>query len=538
MGEVSLRYGDGHLTLRKSASLVALRPEAGLASGRLEGLSDDLVEPVPFRPMLGGFQLVGIKAPDVDRADAILDRLRAHAIIAAGTHVYHTSGDGVPFVPTGELYLELAEGTSIEVVQALVDEHALRLVEARGERAFVLRIGAASMNPVKVALALQESPHVIVAEPDLASPAKLKAFTLPADELLAEQWHLQNTGHHQGTEAFFKIGADARVVEAWKRAETLGSPEVIVAIIDDGFDLIHPDLAGESKVVAPWDFIRNTDQPAPDMGPNGNWHGTACAGVAVGSANGTGILGAAPGCRLMPVRWNPSLEDTEIERWFGWVADHGAWVVSCSWGSGADVFRLSTRMRKAIAKCAHEGRDGRGRVICFAAGNENHDIQDPEGRYLDGFAAHPDVLAIAACTSRDQKADYSNYGKAIAVCAPSSGAGGADIVTADVLGRYKQGAVWREAGYAPGGYARDFGGTSSACPLVAGVCALLLSVKPELTAAEVAALIKKTARRIGEPDAYDVRGHSPQFGHGCIDAGAAADAILGAWTPAVEVVPT
>lgn len=526
MTDVSLRYGEGRLTLRKSTSLIALRPEAGPAADRLIALSDDLVEPAHFRPALGGFQLVGIKDPQADRADATLDRLREHAAIAVGTHVYHTSDDGVPFVPTGQVYVECVEDASVEVLRALFDEHALRLVEARGERAFVLETSAASKNPVKVAIALQQSPYVTVAEPELASPGQLRAFVPPTDELLAEQWHLQNTGYHRGTDVFFIKGADARVVEAWKRAETLGSPDVVVGIIDDGFDLGHPDLVGDGKIVAPWDFVRNNDQPLPAINRLGDWHGTACAGVALGGANGTGIVGAAPDCRLMPVRWSGGLEDSEVEAWFDWVTAKGAWVVSCSWGPMEKVFPLSTRTHRALARCAREGRNGLGCVICFAAGNDNRDVHHPEGKYLDGFVIHPDVLAVAASTSRDQKAHYSSFGKEIAVCAPSSGAGGAGIVTSDVRGYYRRGALWLEAGYAPGAYGRDFGGTSSACPLVAGICALLLSIKPQLTAAEVRELVKKTARRIGDPSTYGTDGHSPYHGYGCIDALAAVEALV------------
>jgi subtilisin family serine protease len=86
----------------------------------------------------------------------------------------------------------------------------------------------------------------------------------------------------------------------------LGNPQVVVAVIDDGFDLTHPDLSENGKIVSPKDFTRNSNNPSPDP-LNKDWHGTACAGVAVGSANNSGIVGAAPNCRLMPVRWGSFL---------------------------------------------------------------------------------------------------------------------------------------------------------------------------------------------------------------------------------------
>src|SRR5262249_31936824 len=154
-----------------------------------------------------------------------------------------------------------------------------------------------------------------------------------------------------------------------------------------------------------------------------------------------------------------------------------------------------------------------------AAGNESRDIDDPTARSVNGFAIHPDVIAVAACTSRDQRSDYSNFGEAIAVGAPSSGSGGWGGTTSGVMGQYiGEDGMLLEVGYDPGSFTDGFGGTSSATPLVAGICALLLSIRPEMTASAVKELIQKTARRIGPPSAYDAQGHSREFGFGCVDA--------------------
>jgi subtilisin family serine protease len=99
------------------------------------------------------------------------------------------------------------------------------------------------------------------------------------------------------------------VIAAWKLLDGLGSDQVVVGVIDDGFDLGHPDLA--NKAVSPWDFERNSADVHPEPDPtspiDGNWHGTACAAVAVGNAGGGHIVGAAPNARLMPVRMNQAL---------------------------------------------------------------------------------------------------------------------------------------------------------------------------------------------------------------------------------------
>ncbi|GAB3307606.1 S8/S53 family peptidase [Hymenobacter tenuis] len=517
---IELSYGGKPLQLTKSPRLVGLKLQSSSALKLGSGAEVSLAS---TPETLGGFTLVdtGQAAPQMETQ---LDALRAGGQVTQGTHVYHTSDDGVPFVPTGQIYIEFHASASTEQCQQLLDAQHLTIIEARGERTVLVQTTKSSPNPIKAAATLQQSPLVAVAEPDLATPSKILRLQLPADERLVDQWHLRNSGLHFGTALGFKKGADARVIDAWEQSQSLGDIGVIVAIIDDGFDLAHPDLSGDGKIVAPMDFMRRTTSPLPDL-IAGNWHGTACAGVAVGSANGVGILGAAPQARLMPVRWGADLSDAQLESWFNYVAAMGAWVVSCSWKAKAAVFPLSTRARTAIANCARQGRSGMGTVVCFAAGNENTDIDDATGATMNGFATHPDVMAIAASTSRDERSDYSNFGALISVCAPSSGAGGWRITTADVQGKYTKSGVVVEAGYSPGAYTNDFGGTSSACPLVAGICAWLFSLHPSVTAQQVRQAIESTARKIGNPTDYNARGHSPKFGYGCVDAASAATAL-------------
>lgn len=535
----SLRYGGDTLKLKKSDTLIGVKLKPGMEERTAAAsLSPDLTQADNRQGTLGGFSLMSLKDAKNANINETLDMVRANGAVDVGTHVYETSNDGVPFVPTGQLYLVCKDGATDDKIQELLDQHHLQIIEARGERKFIVQVTPGAMNPVKTAAALQQHQDLVaVAEPDLATPGALKTyarmpgvqreFVLPADELLNEQWHLRNKGFHRGTSVGFKAGADAGVVKAWERVKSLGNPVVVIAVIDDGFDLRHPDLSGEGKIVAPMDFTRNSSQPLPDM-LGEDWHGTACAGVAVGNADSKGIVGAAPHCRLMPVRWGRDLSDREIENWFGWVKDQGAWVVSCSWGAAAKVFRLSERAKDAISRCAREGRNGLGCVICFAAGNDNHDINDPAGATHDGFAIHPDVIAVAACNSRGEKSNYSNFGNELTVCAPSSGSGGWGVTTTDVMGRFLRGGVWFEAGYSPGAFTHEFGGTSSACPLVAGICGLLLSLAPQVKASQIKSLLKETAQKIGKPGDYDSKNYSRIFGFGCIDADAAVKAIMDA----------
>jgi subtilisin family serine protease len=513
MSAEEISIGGTAVVFKKSDSLVAIKPRPGTR-----------VEPAKVRALtaerapdagryLAGFELRTIVPGGYTPRD-VLATLRQDEAIADGAEVLYTSEDRVPFVPTGEIYAVFSEAATDAEIHEVLDQERLAIREARPSKTFILTTTPASPPVLDVIRRLQDNKRCVeVAEPDLATFGPLKAeFALPTDELLGEQWHLRNTGSHRNTTTGFVKGADARVIEAWTYLQTLGSADVIVAVIDDGFDLKLSDLGGQEKVVAPHDFTRSSADPSPELG---DWHGTACAGVAVGSANGQLIVGAAPAARLMPVRWGQNLSDGEIERWFDWVRERGAAVVSCSWGAQAAVFPLSTRVKAAISRCVRDGRNGKGTVVCFAAGNLNHNVNDAP-RSLDGFAIHPDVIAVAACNSRDQRSHYSNFGKEIWVCAPSSGAGGWGVTTSDVSGAITVNGRTIERGYAPGTVTHDFGGTSSACPLVAGICALILSANPNLTASEVKDILRRTARKIG--GGYGADGHSEQFGYGCVNA--------------------
>ena len=525
----SLKYGQSEIVLTQSRSLIGVRSSRSNAEEASQAVQRELV-PGSWRDAgtTGGFNIVAIEDAGID-ADETLDRLRLDNSIAVGTHVFELPNQNGIYVPTGELLVEFVPGTPKEKQEAALDEFGLAVKEKRENDGFLVAATASSPNPIKAAVGLQAKKEVSIAEPDLATRAQIKAFIAPVDDLHKDQWHLRNTGFHRGTDIGFLEGADARVLEAWNAGATLGSAEVVVAVIDDGFDLGHPDFSVPGKTKHPWDFTRQNNDPRPAAGDN---HGTACAGVAVAAHGGGGVLGAAPGCTLMPVRWGRDISDNQIEAWFAYVTDKGASVVSCSWGAANPYFPLSTRAYRAIENCARNGRGGLGCVVVFAAGNDDRNINDPASGSVDGFAIHPDVIAVAASTSRDQRSHYSNFGDEISVCAPSSGAGGWGVLTADVTGTDPISGL--PLGYSSGDYTHDFGGTSSACPLVAGVAALILSLNRQLTSTEVKEILQRTARKIGSEEHYGSDGHSPEFGFGCVNALEAVMAVMNVSSVSVE----
>lgn len=370
---------------------------------------------------------------------------------------------------------------------------------------------------VAAANAMAELDEVLFAVPNFVS--EFSRVLVPK----ADQWHLRNGGGGGQTK-----GADIGALEAWKA--TTGKSSVVIAVIDDGIDLRHPDLRGrllrnpdkkDKKDKYGRDFfLRDTHPDHYDPSPkryqvpydqlDGNdIHGTSCAGVAVADgAHGKRVLGVAPGCRLLPVKifhGNELAEDHQVASAIRYAALF-AQVLSCSW-TGPQSPDLEFAFEDIQAE-----RRGRGVVVCAAAGND--------GRASVSYPARdPNVIAVGASTDRDERADYSNYGRELSVVAPSNG-GVKGVYTTDVSQAsrgFNTGDV--AAGDAAGLYTNDFGGTSSATPLVAGVAGLMISRNGRLKADEVRAVLQTTARKIGA--VKYVNGRNDEYGHGCVSAGAA-----------------
>jgi len=293
------------------------------------------------------------------------------------------------------------------------------------------------------------------------------------DPLLAYQWSLKNGN------------GGINVQGAWPYAKGEG---IKVAVIDDGVRLNHPDL--QANLLPGYD--------ATGLGSNGacannnyNNHGTLCTGVIAAVKNKIGIRGVAYKSKIIPIRiaystcdtckWNTN--DDEIIDAFTWAKNNGADVISNSWGGGSTSFLLNN----AITDCVENGRNGKGCVVLFATGNNN-------APYILSPSSHPKVIAVGASTKCDErKFPYScegekwgsNYGYGLSVVAP-----GVKIPTTIST-------VYGELFYSHG-YTSSFNGTSSACPHVAGVVALVLSVNPNFTQNQVRYIIESTTDKIQE----------------------------------------
>jgi subtilisin-like proprotein convertase family protein len=452
---------------------------------------------------------------EAGKLEETMDALRKAPASDVVTHMYamdDTPDGGV--IPTGAITLQFASDVGGQDREKILEEFGLEIVEDLDflPNGYTVRLTEASTeNPLKIAAKLQARKELKIADPELIFKISFKH--IPADTLYHQQWHLKNLGNSPGLSA----GADVKAEGAWEH--TRGSRNIVVCVMDDGFDLEHPDFKASEKIVDPRDFGEGDFDPSPGLEDDN--HGTACAGVAIAEENGTGVVGLAPLCAFMPVRTSRWISDESIKKLFQYAIDHTADVISCSWSAGAWNFPLSAKMHGIIKKAATQGRaNGKGCVILFAAGNEDRPLDgEKDGRVShQGFALHPNVIAVGASNSLDKRSFYSNYGPELTICAPSSGSPGRSIVTTDRRGA---------KGYSSEDYTSAFGGTSSATPLAAGLASLILTLNPDLNSTEVKRVMMDTADKIDSQNGNYVDGHSSLYGHGRINAKRALDLVAG-----------
>jgi len=508
MDEIKLKRGGREITLKKMPTHFAVRLRQGRAR-------DERALAASCGPPKGEVTHVDTAAvekmdvflvKDAAKLDEIMKQLRTAPASDVVTHMYSLDATpGGTVIPTGGMTLQFKSDVPEVKREEILGEFGLEVTEELDflPNGYTVRLTAASKeNPLKIAAKLQQRREVVTAEPDLGFQVAFQH--VPTDPLYPQQWHLHNRGDGTG----LKAGADVKAEQAWDF--TRGKREIIVCVMDDGFDLGHPEFAAPGKIVAPRDFGDSDFDPSPGLSDDN--HGTACAGVAIAEENSGGGVGLAPNCSFMPVRTSGWLSDAAIRDLFQYAIDNQSDVISCSWSASAWNFPLSTVASAMLHKAATQGRrNGKGCVILFAAGNEDRPLNGvKDGQTsIQGFALHPDVIAVGASNSLDKRSGYSNRGPELTLCAPSNGSPGRSIVTTDRRGG---------AGYSSNDYTNDFGGTSSATPLAAGLAALMLSVNPELTSAQVREIMMSTADKIDPENGQYVNGHSPLYGHGRINA--------------------
>jgi subtilisin family serine protease len=393
------------------------------------------------------------------------------------------------------------------------------------ENTFVLQA-----NPSMISLDLLEicnrwaaGGEAIWAEPNLVSTTVPHA---PNDRYLVQQLHHPIIDSQGAWD----------IVQAAEAAGEIA--DVVLAVNDYGCQTTHEDLV--PILTSQFSFSTNTTVLLEHP------HGTSTCGIAAAVLNNTkGVAGIAgfPGFVDMIVVQIPNSIPAGTEQDFAamllWCAGlpngravpaalaRGADVMSNSWGQHG--IALSGDITAAFDALADTGRNDLGCVVVFAAGNHD-DFFDEHFPW----AAHPAVIAVSASTvtAPERKVGTSNFGDGIEVCAP----GGENSA---VAGGNESTFSTTSKAFDPLGDYDYFGETSAACPMVAGVAALMLAVNPDLDAEKVREILRTTAVKIdgGNKDpigGYD-NGYSGWYGYGRIDARAAVQAAQAARAEAAHV---
>jgi thermitase len=319
-----------------------------------------------------------------------------------------------------------------------------------------------------VAAVMKKRRNVALSQPDYVMAPEF----IPDDTRFSNQWHL----------------AKIQAVEAWDYST--GAEEVIVAILDTGVEGTHPDLA--ANLVPGWNFYGNNSDTSDVHG-----HGTATAGTAAAEMdNDLGVASVAGSCKIMPIRISDSrgyAYSSTTAAALRWASDHGARVANISFGFGSDATVLTAAGYFQNA----------GGVVTISAGNDGYFYSTPN----DSRA-----LIVSATDWSDALATWSSRGNFIDISAP-----GVSVLTTRRV--------------ADGSYAY-WSGTSFSAPIVAGVAALILSIKPELTGQQVRDIIKLSA------DDRGTAGYDSSFGAGRVNAAAALLMAQSPTPPPTPVAPT
>jgi serine protease len=319
-------------------------------------------------------------------------------------------------------------------------------------------------------------------KPRIGAPASGSRDVVPQAEQIPAEPRVPNDPHWSYQWGLFDTGFGVRVPSA--RRYSLGAG-VTVGIVDSGVRPDLPDLKGVS-FLPPYDAIA-----ARPGGTDANGHGSHIAGtIAQATDNRLGCAGIAPQARLLAVRAlgaDGKGTNFSIGAGIRYAVDQGCQVVNLSIG-GSGSRTLKDACQYAVSK---------GVLLLAAAGNSG-------AAQITYPAAYPETLAVGAIDASGKRCGFSQYGKGIGIVAP-----GEDIL---------QQTFQKKTGQ-PGYY--YYSGTSMATPMVTGVAALVKSIKPSLSLAELRSTLTQTATDLG------ARGYDTEYGAGLVNAQAACERAQG-----------
>jgi thermitase len=497
---VTLQSLDSVVAIRPSAELAAAESRAGILKHFRTAAAATADPALPISPTArrlfahAGWIFAEAHATLAKAARAPSPRRRN-----ATLPVYLDPGKNT-LLGTWAVTVQLDPGMTVAQARARMKEDGLTGVERLkfGTNLFAARLPAGQPLDEAVA-ALQGRRGYVFAEPVFLQV--IQGRQSGPDPDLVRQWHHENQGTGTG-----RKNCDIRSPGAWKTTRGAG---VRIAVIDNGMQVDHPDLA--AGIVSGGFFVDDKAGEAafhpyrPGQAFPDDYHGTFCMGMAAARRNnGQGGCGSAPEAQLMAIACAPDQVGTQLTlaRAVSFAADpgteasgltrsDGADVLACSLGSEDGSWTMTSILEQAITRAATEGRAGRGLPIFWAVSNNSKQTIDH-----DQVCSHPDVIAVGASGPCDIRGECAS-GPKLDFLAP-----GVDVFST----------------CSGGGYDTDTG-TSYACPLAAGVAALVLSRFPDWTRDQVRDRLSATcdpiARDIVE---YGPDGRNPDYGRGRINA--------------------
>jgi subtilisin family serine protease len=448
--------------------------------------------------------------------------IRRARVLGPAYPAYVMSETGAPLNVTDRIFVRFKPGV---VPAEFAKAHHLGVVRRLSDRDYLLRADP-SADVVDVVRSLTEDERATLESVDHDLNVQFRHQGVQAGDPLAErQWYL----FADTTDPLVHKRALVDCVGAWEVTGGYGNGDVVISVIDSGCDLTEPDFA-PGKFVA-WALLRDGELRDGELctsreirkgtaNMKGDLHGTLAATLAAASRNCFGGIGAAPACRLLPVKveqmpgfdHSPQSLLVDIIQYLSDKAD----IVTNSWSIGPCAF-WPPPVCEALARATTQGGpNGNGMVWVWAAGNSNCPIQlhttidvptkvTPQGdvlvveesarNFVNSFVGIPGVIHVGAISSLGQRCHYSNYGPGLDLVAPSNNMHLYDRQL--VLGK-EMVAPLRLDGL------HQFGGTSAAAPLVAGIAALVRSVNPQLTSPQIVSVLKRTADK-----EFDMSGYEP-----------------------------
>lgn len=306
------------------------------------------------------------------------------------------------------------------------------------------------------------------------------------DPLYPMQWHLRNTGQWNGA----TIGEDIHVASIWPDYTGRG---IIVGVVDDGFDVTHPDLTANYRFDLSWDFVNSQKG---GIAPSSEFeHGTAVAGLIASSAhNGLGGVGVAWNASLIGYRIIDDVDDRTLAQFFSGATQRaiaaGVDILNNSWGpmqSPFDNQLWQSNYMDAALDLVSSGRNGLGIIALFSAGNDREQGGNTNYDPTDNL---PYAVIVAASDIDGRITDFSTPGASVLVTAP-----GVSTFTTDLQSDWGVNKLAGVAGNYADSLQTSFTGTSASAPIASGVVALMLEANPNLGYRDVQEILAYSARR-------------------------------------------